>query len=121
MFLKKENIDNFKDLIAEIKKYLELQKEYTKIEITEKLSILISLLTMCMVFILIGTIALLFFSFALAHYMAQFVGGLGASLSIMGGVLILLILIIYLVRKKLILNPMINFLARLFLNDSNKL
>ncbi len=119
MFLKKENIDSFKDLIAEVKKYLELQKEYTKIELTEKLSVLISILVMGMVFILIGTIALLYFSFALAYYMAQYVGGLGVSLTIMGGVLLVLILLIYLIRKKLIINPMVNFLAKLFLNDSN--
>lgn len=120
MFFKKENIDNFRELIAEVKRYLTLQKEYAKIEMAEKLSIIVSTLVMCMVFILIGAIALLYFSFALAYFMAQYVGGLAVSLSIMGGILLFLILIIYILRKRIIINPLVNFLARLFLNDSNK-
>lgn len=119
MFLKKENIESFKQLIAEVKRYLKLQREYTKIEITEKLSVLISVLVMATVFILIGTIALLYFSFALAYYMADFVGGLSNSLAIMGGILLILIFIIYLFRKRWIINPIVNFLAQLFLNDFN--
>lgn len=118
MFFKRENIDSFRGLIADLKKYIVLQREYARVEIAEKLSILISILVMCMVFILIGTIALLYFSFAFALFLAKYVGGLGVSLTIMGVVLLLFILMIYLVRKKLIINPMVNFLAKLFLNDN---
>lgn len=118
MFLKENSINNFKQLFAEVKKYLDLQKEYAKLELTEKLSILISTLVMGGIILAVGTIALLYLSFALAYKLADYVGGMGTSLTIIASVLLILLLIVYLSRKKLIINPVINFLARLFLNDS---
>ena len=118
MFLKENSINNFKQLFAEVKKYLDLQKEYAKLELTEKLSILISTLVMGGIILAVGTIALLYRSFALAYKLADYVGGMGTSLTIIASVLLILLLIVYLSRKKLIINPVINFLARLFLNDS---
>ena len=40
MFADDKSIENFQQLFFEFKKYLELQKEYTKLELTEKLTIL---------------------------------------------------------------------------------
>ena len=42
MFADDRSIENLQQLFVEFKKYLKLQKEYTKLEITEKLSILLS-------------------------------------------------------------------------------
>ena len=42
MFINDESIDNLQQLFVEFKKYLELQREYTQLEITEKLTILFS-------------------------------------------------------------------------------
>ena len=36
MFADDKSIENFQQLFFEFKKYLELQKEYTKLELTEK-------------------------------------------------------------------------------------
>ena len=118
MFIKENSINNFKQLFAEIKKYLDLQKEYAKVELTEKLSVLISTLVIGGLVLSFGTIAILYLSFALAYKLAEYLGGMGTSLSIIAGVLLLILLIIYLNRKRLIFNPVINFLANLFLNDS---
>ena len=38
MFADDKSIENMQQLFIEFKKYLELQKEYTKLEVTEKLS-----------------------------------------------------------------------------------
>ncbi|KAB3757470.1 phage holin family protein, partial [Phocaeicola vulgatus] len=46
------------------------------------------------------------------------VGGLMASYGIITGCIILLILLIVLFRKRLIVQPMVNFLANLLLNDN---
>ena len=46
MFADDKSIENFQQLFFEFKKYLELQKEYTKLELTEKLTILFSTLIM---------------------------------------------------------------------------
>ena len=42
MFADDKSIENMQQLFIEFKKYLELQKEYTKLEVTEKLSKLLS-------------------------------------------------------------------------------
>ena len=46
MFADDRSIENLQQLFVEFKKYLKLQKEYTKLEITEKLSILLSALSL---------------------------------------------------------------------------
>lgn len=120
MFADDRSIENIQQLFFEFKKYLELQKEYTKLEITEKLTILFSTLIMVLVLIILGMVALFYILFALAYILAPAVGGLMASFSIIAGINILLIILVILFRKQLIITPMVNFLAHLFLNDSKK-
>ena len=103
MFADDKSIENFQQLFFEFKKYLELQKEYTKLELTEKLTILFSTLIMVLVLIILGM-----------------VGGLMASFAIIAGINVLLIALVIIFRKQLIISPMVNFLANLFLTDSNK-
>ena len=117
MFSDDQNIDNLQQLYADIKKYIILQKDYTKLEIVEKMTILISTFTMVLV---LGMIALFYLLFAFAHFLAPIVGGLQYSFVIIAGITFLLMAIAYFFRKKLFINPMVNFLANLFLNDSNK-
>ncbi len=120
MFADDKSIENFQQLFFEFKKYLELQKEYTKLELTEKLTILFSTLIMILVLIILGMVALFYLLFALAYILEPLVGGLMVSFGIIAGINVLLIAIIYFFRRQLIISPMVNFLANLFLNDSNK-
>ena len=53
MFADDRSIENLQQLFVEFKKYLKLQKEYTKLEITEKLSILLSALVLLSVVIIL--------------------------------------------------------------------
>lgn len=120
MFTDDKSIENIQQLFAEFKKYLVLQKEYTKLELTEKLTILLSTLIMILVLTILGMAALFYLLFALAYVLEPRVGGLMVSFSIIAGINILLIAIIYLFRRQLIISPMVNFLAKLFLNNSIK-
>ena len=106
MFTDDKSIENFQQLFFEFKKYLELQKEYTKLELTEKLTILLS------------TVALFYLLFALAYVLEPLVGGLMASFAIIAGINILIMALVIIFRKQLIISPMVNFLANLFLTDS---
>jgi len=115
MFADDKSIENFQQLFFEFKKYLELQKEYTKLELTEKLTILLSTLIMIVVLIILGMVALLF---ALAYVLEPLVGGLMASFAIIAGINILIMALVIIFRKQLIISPMVNFLANLFLTDS---
>ena len=120
MFTDDKSIENIQQLVAEFKKFLVLQKEYTKLELTEKLTILLSTLIMILVLTILGMVALFYLLFALAYILEPLVGGLMVSFGIIAGINIILIAIIYFFRRQLIISPMVNFLANLFLNDPDK-
>ena len=119
MFAYDKSIDNLTELFKEVKKYLKLQGEYAKLDLVEKLTILLSTLTLIFVLIILGTMAAFYLSFMLVYVLASATESLVAGYAIIGGILILLAFIIYRLRQKLIFQPMVNFLARLFLDDSS--
>lgn len=116
MFTDDHSIDNIRQLVIEFKKYLELQKDYTKLEATEKLSILLSTLALALLVIILGVVVLLLFSFALAYLLIPIAGGLAGGLALIGCFNVLLIALLVLFRKRLIINPTIRFIAGLLLD-----
>lgn len=120
MFSNDQNIDNLHQLYEDVKKYILLQKDYAKLEIVEKITVFISTFTMGLIVVLLGIVTLFYLLLAFAHFLAPLVGGLQFSFLIIAGIIILLMLIVYIFRKQLIINPMVHFLANLFLNGSNK-
>ena len=105
MFADDKSIENFQQLFFEFKKYLEL-------------TILLSTLIMIVVLIILGMVALFYLLFALAYVLEPLVGGLMASFAIIAGINILIMALVIIFRKQLIISPMVNFLANLFLTDS---
>ncbi|WP_296258054.1 phage holin family protein [uncultured Phocaeicola sp.] len=120
MFANDKSIDNLQDLFQEFRKYLELQGQYLRFEVIEKLTILLSTLVLIFILIIVGVMALFYFSFMLVYMLAMTTGSFAAGYAIIGAALILIALLIYHFRAALIFQPMVNFLARLFLDDSNK-
>lgn len=120
MFADDNSIENFQQLFFEFKRYLVLQKEYTRLELTEKLTILLSTLIMVLILIMLGMVALFYLLFALAYVLEPLVGGLMVSFAIIAAINVVLIAIVVIFRKQLIVAPTANFLAGLFLNHSKK-
>lgn len=120
MFANDKSIDNLQDLFQEFRKYLELQGQYLRFEVIEKLTILLSTLVLIFILIIVGVMALFYFSFMLVYMLAMTTGSFAAGYAIIGAALILIALLIYHFRAALIFQPIVNFLARLFLDDSNK-
>lgn len=113
------HIDNLQQLFVEVKRYLQLQKEYTQLEIVEKMTILISTLAMAAILIVLAIIGLFYLMLALAYVLEPHVGGLAGSFGLIAGVVVLLMVIAYVLRKQLFVNPMAKFLANLFLNNDH--
>ena len=120
MWTNDKHIRNLRQLYLEFKKYLELQKEYTRLEMTEKLTILLSTLITVLVLIILGMVALFYLLYALAYVLEPIVGSLTLSFAIIVGIDLLLIAFVLIFRRRLIINPMVIFLANLFLSDSEK-
>ncbi|WP_321517663.1 phage holin family protein [uncultured Bacteroides sp.] len=113
-------IDNIKQLIAEIKEYAILQKDYAKLQFVEKLTILLSMLIMTFILIILGMVTLFYLLYSLAYILEPLVGGLTISFCIISLISILIMVCMIIFRKNLITNPLVRFLTNLFLKDSNK-
>ena len=111
--------NNIQSLWTEAKNYLELQKEYLKLDSAEKLSVLLSAVAMTALCLILGLAALFFLVIAFALWLANFVGG-AWSFTIMGCVLVLVIIVMLLFRKRWIVQPITRFVASLFVGEDEE-
>jgi hypothetical protein len=117
MFTNDKTMDNLQSLFTEVKHYVDLQKEYIKLDITQKLTVLLSTLILILVLVVLGMIALFYLSFTLAYVLEPLVGGLTASYAIISAAILLVGAMIYGNRKRFITQPLTNFIANLLLNE----
>lgn len=120
MFANDKSIDNLESLFKEIKKYIELQGQFVKLELVEKLTILLSTFILILVLIILGIMALFYFSFMLVYILERWTESIIGSYAIIGGIILIIAFILYKARKQIIIQPMVNFLAHLFLEEHNK-
>ena len=113
-------INSLESLVKEIKKYIELQGQYIKLDIVEKLTVLLSTLILILILIVLGMMALFYFSFMLVYALEPVVGSLIGAYAVIGGVILLLGAAVYRMRKQWIFQPIVNFLAKLFLEDTTE-
>jgi hypothetical protein len=117
MFTEEKDNQSVHRLVSELKTYVNLQKEYAKLEIAEKLTIIFSAMMTALMLILLGMVVLFYLSISLAGVMAPYVGGIAGSYAIIAGFVLLLIIILLVFRKKIILNPIARFLGKIFMNS----
>ncbi|MCH5329111.1 MAG: phage holin family protein [Coprobacter sp.] len=107
-------------IIDETKKYLSLKKDLLMVEGVEKLTALTTALLLLMLAVILGVSALFYFFFALVYVLAPCVGGMPVAFLIAGAIPLLMLIVAFIFRKQLIINPIVNFLANLFLVDSDR-
>lgn len=61
MFANDKSIDNLESLFKEVRKYIELQGQYVKLDLVEKLTILLSTLILILIIIILSMMALFLF------------------------------------------------------------
>ena len=110
---------SIQSLWTEAKSYLELQKEYLKLDSAEKLSVLLSAVATVAVCLILALAALFFFVIAFALWLAKMVGA-AWSFTIVGGAMLLIIIIILLCRKRWIVQPIARFVAKLFISEDEE-
>ncbi len=117
MFSDDKSIETIQQLFLEFKDYLKLQKDYTKLELTEKLTILLSTIMLVLLVAILSMIALFYLSFMIVYILAPVVGGLMTSFGIISAFHVLLIFLLIKFRRTLIITPTVKFLAGLFLKQ----
>ncbi len=115
MFSNDNNIETIAQLVESAKRYLNVQQEYVKLDIIEKVVRLVTLAAITLVVFLILLLMLIYLSFAAAYAISPWVGTVWAFVIIAGVYLLLLILFLR-NRRKWIEKPLVSFLADLLLN-----
>lgn len=100
----------------QIKSYLGIEVAYAKITATEKLTILLSAITVGAILLVVCAMALFYLSLALIFSLHNLVGGYHWALVISAGCLLIIGIVVYFFRMKLIVNPISRSLSKLFLD-----
>ena len=119
MFSISKNIESIGKLLLEFKKYLELQKEVVKLDATEKMTVILSAILIVTVLLLLGSIVLLFLTFALAYYLGDVLGSLSLGFGLISAFILLLTVIFYLNRNRMVIQPMARFMTKLILTKED--
>ena len=113
--MKEKLSDEIRDIIAQVKLWISCEAEYAKLTLAEKLTIFLGTIGLAAILFLLVMIALIIFSLCLVGVFASLVGTTLAYLCT-GGVFLVLAIIVALLRKPLIFNPLARMLTKLLIN-----
>ncbi|MDE6206992.1 MAG: phage holin family protein [Muribaculaceae bacterium] len=105
----------FATLFASVKRYVSLLIEDTRLNVTEKLTRLLSAVAMAALITIIGTVALVFISIACCVALTDVFSPLWAFI-IVAAFFVVLLVVLMLCKKALIINPIARFLSTLLLD-----
>lgn len=114
-----KNIRTISQLIAEIKRYVELRAECMQIDLVSKMATLLAATLLCGIVAALGMIAILLLSFWAVSLLKDYVGGPTCAYALVAALYLLAAFVVYLKRKTWIEAPVANFLGRLFLGDTD--
>lgn len=103
-----------KSIVSEIKEWLTVELDYMKLTAAEKLSVLVSSLILVIVLFIVFMVVLIVFAFALVDLFCLFMPHALACVTV-GGILLLLIGLLYLLRVPFVINPVTRLITKLFL------
>ena len=106
-------LEEIRSIFDQSKTWLRLELEYAKLTIAEKLTLLMSTLIIGFVCLLLGVVVLIMLAFSLAEAFRLIMDPALAYLST-AGVVCLLLILLYLLRKPLLLNPIARLITRVF-------
>lgn len=112
----KETItDQIKGIYQNGFRWIQLEIQYAKLTATEKLTVLMTTLVLGAVCLLLGVVILILLSFALVDAF-KIIMKPGLAYLTVGGILILLIGVIILLRRPLLENPIARLMSKLILD-----
>ena len=120
MFSDDRNIESVRRLIADIRDYLSLRIECGKYGLVGKLAVLVSVLALGVLLLAAAIVILFFLSYAVALAVADSVGGLSVACALIAAFYVLVAIVLYALRRRIIVQPITNLLGHLFLDDIKK-
>lgn len=110
-----KNVETIAQLIEMLKHYLELETEYAKLTIIDKVVRLCTAIALAILFIILLVAIVMFFWIGAAFWLSQYLGYAGAFFTVSAAHLALLFLF-YTFRKAWIERPLVRFLADLLMS-----
>lgn len=111
--------NDLKGLFQSGKKWITSEIECLKLTAAEKLSVLISTIILLMVLFIVGLVVLIVFAFALVDLFALFMPHALACVTV-GGIFLILVGTLYLLRNVLVISPITKLITKLFLTPTQK-
>lgn len=99
-------------LWAEIKETFNLNVDYAKFTVAEKLTVFLTVVALAAICFVVVSFMIFFLSIALVNCLATSIGQIWAYF-IMFGFYIVLLVVVFVFRKQLIVNPIARFISRL--------
>lgn len=103
-----------KSVVSDLKQWLTMEIEYLKLTAAEKVSVLLSTLILVIVLFIVFMVVLIVLAFALVDLFCLMMPHALACVTV-GGILTLLIGVLYLCRNALVVNPITKLITKLFL------
>lgn len=83
------------------------------------MTVILSAILIVTVLLLLGSIVLLFLTFALAYYLGDVLGSLSLGFGLISAFILLLTVIFYLNRNRMVIQPMARFMTKLILTKED--
>ena len=109
------------DLLQESRAFVGLQKKVLIVETRDKLSVILSRLAIAVVCLVLGGMALLFFSFFMAYILGQVIGNTAIGFACVTGFILLLLIIFWHWRTQWVIMPITKMPTSLFTVDEEPL
>ena len=102
-------------IIDSLKQSAKVELEYSKLTLSEKMSILLARAIIVLVLLVFASCALFLLQWGLLHWLTK-ITSLWVAVLISLAILLLILLVLYGYRKQLVINPVTRFVTKLLLN-----
>ncbi len=109
-----KNIDSLQELLKEVLTYLRLRKRYVELDVTEKMAVLLSTLAVGAILLMVGMVVILLLSYLSVLLLGRWLGSEVTGCVVVCAGWVVVAAVVYAARRRLIVNPVARFVARLF-------
>ena len=113
------NENDIRRILDDAKSYLGREWQYNKLTAVEKISILLSSIAVVAVIAVLAIFALHYIISTIVHALAIWTGTYWIPNLIVATLLVVLIIVVLAVKQRLIIDPIVRYITRLFLNSSD--
>lgn len=112
--------ENFTGISDNVKAYIRLKTDFLKLTLTEKLSLIISALLVSIILFLVFLFISMFVSLAFIFWFRDHAGPLYAGALIVAGFYLLIGIIIFFMRNKLFIDPLVAQITKILLEEEDE-